>query len=67
MGDVTTDPHYLPTLSSTRAEMVAPVLAESGAVIGTIDVESEILNRFAEADRKFLEQCAVAVRALFVR
>ena len=67
VGDVTADPHYLPTLSSTRAEMVAPVLAENGAVIGTIDVESEILNRFGEVDRDFIEECAAAIGPLFAR
>lgn len=66
-NDVAADPHYLTTLGSTRAEIVAPVLAKNGAVIGTIDVESEIVNRFAEADRRFLEECAAAIAPLFVR
>ena len=65
VNDVRSNPHYLPTLGSTRAEMVVPILAKPGVVVGTIDIESEVANDFGEADRVFVEQCAMAIRPLF--
>lgn len=65
VGDVTTAPHYLTTLSSTRAEMVVPVIGQDGSVTGTIDIESETLNRFTDADRTFIEECATVIGPLF--
>ena len=47
--------------------MVVPVLDNAGAVVGTIDIESEIANRFTEADRAFVEKCAAAITPLFER
>jgi GAF domain-containing protein len=63
--DVTSDPHYLQTLGSTRSEMVVPVVGANGAVVGTIDVESETPNRFGEADLAFVRQCAETIAPLF--
>jgi len=65
VGDVSTDPHYLATLSSTRAEMVVPVLGKNGEVVGTIDVESEVVHRFSDTDRIFVEECAAAIAPIF--
>lgn len=63
--DVHKDPRYLPTFGSTQSEIVVPVITESGKVVGLIDVESEELNAFTEADRDFLEHAAyVIARAL---
>jgi putative methionine-R-sulfoxide reductase with GAF domain len=57
--DVTRDSRYLPTLGSTRAEMIMPVRGEpGGAVLGTIDVESDRVNPFSERDRELLGACA---------
>ena len=67
VGDVTSDPHYLATLNSTRAEMVVPILSSAGSVVGTIDVESEIANRFMDTDRSLVEECATAIAPLFER
>jgi len=65
VGDVTSDPRYLTTLGNTRSEMVVPVKNESGAVIGTIDVESETVNRFKNPDREFIERCALEIAPLW--
>src|SRR5947207_15938879 len=55
-GDVRNDPRYLTAFGSTRSEIIIPVLDEkTGAVIGTIDVESEQVNAFSHADQKMLE------------
>lgn len=61
VADVTQDPRYLTTFGSTRSEMVVPIQDSTGAVIGLIDVESELVNAFSERDRQALEQNARAV------
>lgn len=68
VNDVTKDPRYLTAFSTTRSEVIVPVLdASTGAVTGTIDVESERINAFQDEDRAFLEQCALALAPLFIR
>lgn len=63
-GDVTKDPNYLTAFSTTRSETIVPVRRD-GEIVGTIDVESERLNAFGEADRDALERVAGAIAALF--
>ena len=65
-NDVASDPHYLPALGNTRSEMIVPVkIGAAGEVIGTLDVEAESKDAFSEADRKFLEECALAAAGLW--
>ena len=65
VADVHKDPRYLPTFGSTQSEIVVPVITESEKVVGLIDVESEKLDAFTEADRDFLEHAAFLIsRAL---
>ena len=56
--DVSRDPRYLTTIAGTRGEMIQPVLDESGAVIGTIDVESDRVDAFGSRDEELLALCA---------
>jgi len=66
VGDVTKDPRYLTTFGSTRSEIVAPIFElASKTVIGLVDIESEQLNNFQDADRIFLESCATALAGLW--
>jgi len=66
VGDVTKDPRYLTTFSSTRSEMIVPIMRlTTGRPIGLIDVESERVNAFGEKDGSFLENCAEALTALW--
>ena len=58
VADVHKDPRYLPTFGSTQSEIVVPIITEAGKVVGLVDVESEKLNAFTEADRDFLEHAA---------
>jgi putative methionine-R-sulfoxide reductase with GAF domain len=45
---------------------VMPILgAESGIVIGTLDVESDRAEPFSSEDVAFLEECAAALRPLY--
>ena len=64
VSDVRADPRYLTTLCSTRSEIVVPV-TRGGDVCGLLDVESERLDAFDEADRRLLESCAAAAAALW--
>ena len=62
VGDVRGDSRYLTAFGNTLSEIIIPVLDEkSGAVVGTIDVESEQANAFSDEDQKMLEDCAVSV------
>ena len=64
VGDVSADPRYLTTHTTTRSEIVVPVSAGS-TVVGLIDVESERPDAFAERDRQLLEHCAAVITPLW--
>jgi GAF domain-containing protein len=51
VNDVTVDPTFLPNplLPETRSEMAVPMVV-AGKVLGVLDVQSEIANRFTEVD-----------------
>lgn len=66
VGDVRTDPRYLTAFSSTLSEIIIPVVdGKTGAVVGTIDVESERANAFSLAGQKTLEEWARAAQGLW--
>ena len=66
VGDVGSDPRYLTAFGSTVSEIIVPVVDEtSGAVIGTIDVESERKNAFSAEDQVMLEEYARMARPLW--
>ena len=64
VGDVTKNPDYLTAFSTTRSEMIVPVRVND-TIVGTIDVESERINAFGDADREWLERIARALGPLF--
>jgi len=64
VGDVGADPRYLTTHSTTRSEIVVPVIA-GGDVVGIIDVESERRKAFGDRDRQLLERCAALIVPLW--
>jgi L-methionine (R)-S-oxide reductase len=58
-NDVENDPRYLTAFGNTQSEIIIPVFAEAnGAIVGTIDVESEKKNAFDDEDCVFLKECA---------
>jgi putative methionine-R-sulfoxide reductase with GAF domain len=63
-NDVTTDPRYLTNSATTGSELIAPVLAGS-RVVGTIDLESDRLGTFAEADADLARRLAATVAPLW--
>jgi L-methionine (R)-S-oxide reductase len=64
VNDVSTDPRYLTTLGSTRAELVVPVDVD-GRIIGTVDVESATVNSFTASDRELVECFALTIAPLW--
>jgi L-methionine (R)-S-oxide reductase len=66
VNDVTADPRYLTAFASTLSEAIVPVVDPgTGAVVGTLDVESAERDAFTNADRHALEECAAALPRLF--
>lgn len=60
VDDVSADDRYLACFTSTRSEIVVPILFE-GDVVGEIDVDSDASAAFGDADRAFLERVATLV------
>jgi L-methionine (R)-S-oxide reductase len=60
VDDVNADPRYLACFPSTRSEIVVPIAYE-GQVVGEIDIDSDLLAAFGDADRMFLERVAELV------
>jgi CheY-like chemotaxis protein len=54
VGDVSTDPHYLPGAANARSSLTVPII-EKKQVIGTFNVESDKPDHYTSADREFLE------------
>jgi len=57
--DVRLDPHYVQGKAATLSEIAVPI-ASGGDVIGALNLESNTLDAFSEADVEFLEFFAVA-------
>ncbi len=60
VGDVRTDPRYLPALDAIRAELAVPMIARE-KLVGVIDLESTRLNAYREQDRSLLQLIASRV------
>jgi L-methionine (R)-S-oxide reductase len=66
VGNVASDASYLTALESTRAEIIVPILDDTGdQVIGTIDVESEHLDAFDPQAQALLEESANVLTKLW--
>jgi GAF domain-containing protein/HAMP domain-containing protein len=64
VNDVRADPEFLPNplLPETRSEMAVPMMI-AGKVIGVLDVQSELINRFTEVDVNITTTLASQVAA----
>ncbi len=60
MGDVRKDPRYVSLVPETRSELVVP-LVHKDRVIGVLDLESPVLDRFTERHVKVLTPLASQV------
>jgi L-methionine (R)-S-oxide reductase len=66
VGDVSAYPRYLTAFGSTRSEIIVPVFDREGkAVVGTIDIESEIQNAFDRSVQNLLQDCSEVIRPLW--
>jgi L-methionine (R)-S-oxide reductase len=65
VNDTDTDEDYLLTFTSTKSEIIVPVLDAGGRIVGTIDAEGEVKNAFSKKDAEFLENCATAIQLLW--
>ena len=54
--DVDAFPGHIGCSSLSRSEIVVPLLGADGKVWGVLDIDSEMLNSFDEADASFLEE-----------
>jgi signal transduction histidine kinase len=58
ISDVRTDPRYIWMQGSqTKSEMTIPIITK-GSVIGVLDIQSDQLNAFDEADLNFMQSLA---------
>lgn len=57
VSDVSKDPRYLQCFTSTRSEIVVPIVKQ-GKVVGELDIDSDQLNAHSSIDREFLEAVA---------
>ena len=62
--DVAKDPRWLTTFSASKAEAIFPVTVD-GAIVGTIDVESDRVEAFTRSDEDFLAGAAIMLRPLW--
>lgn len=67
VNDVLKDSRYLVAFSTTRAEIIAPIIDGGGNVIGTLEADSDKANAFSQLDVQFLEQCAARLAPLFAK
>lgn len=58
--DVRVDPRYIACFFNTRSEIVVPIMKQ-GDTIGVLDIDSDLLDAFQEADRNFLEWIAARI------
>ncbi|MBI1898173.1 MAG: GAF domain-containing protein [Acidobacteria bacterium] len=62
VGDVLSDPRYLPGLDAVRSELAVPMTAR-GKLVGVIDIQSTRLNAFSPQDSSLLRLLASRVAA----
>ena len=63
VDDVNEDNRYLACFTSTRSEIVVPIV-RGGVVLGEIDIDSDEHAAFAMDDQVFLEQVALELAPL---
>ncbi len=66
VADVTRDPRYLTAFGTTRSEIIVPIFnSDENEVVGTIDVESQIINAFDPKTQELLQECARVIQPLW--
>ena len=62
IADVDAFPGHIPCDSASRSELVVPLFAPDGTLVGVFDLDSPVLERFDAEDQRGLE----AIAAIFV-
>ena len=62
--DVSKFPGHIACSSASKSEIVVPII-KKGMVVGVIDLDAPILNRFSEVEANVLEQIASLLSVLF--
>lgn len=65
--DVTVDPRYISIRKEVRSEMAAPMVGAGGQILGVINVDSDRLDGFAEADLALLVRLSEEATAVMQR
>jgi GAF domain-containing protein len=60
VDDVNSDPRYLACSIETRSEIVVPIM-RGDIVLGEIDIDSDTPAAFTDADKRMLEEVAMAL------
>ncbi|MEZ4703179.1 MAG: GAF domain-containing protein [Rhodothermales bacterium] len=63
--DVEAFPGHIACSSTTRSEIVVPVLTPAGRVLGVLDVDSDYPDAFNAIDQQFLERLCADLGARF--
>ena len=58
MPDVNADPRFLACSLETKSEIVVPIM-DGNTCLAEIDIDSDHLDAFVEADRELLESVAI--------
>lgn len=66
VSDVRSDPRYISLRSEVRSEMAAP-MEENGHVLGVINVDSDSVSGFSDADLQLLVLCTQEATAVVSR
>jgi len=64
-GDVTQLPYHIACASTTKSEIVVPILDRRGEVRAVLDVDSEEADAFDHVDRDQLEELGRELRSLY--
>src|SRR4051794_7350001 len=64
VDDVNADPRYLACFTTTRAEIVVPIM-QDGVVYGEIDIDGDQRGAFGTADQALLEEIAEQLARIF--
>ena len=63
VDDVSADPRYLACFTTTRSEIVVPILHD-GTVVGEIDIDGSDASAYDQTDKRFLEEVAALLAPL---
>jgi len=66
-ADVAADPRYISLRPEVRSEMAAPMLGAGGQVLGVVNLDSDVLGGFTDADLAFLVRLTAEATAVMQR